>query len=81
MLMIENHISGNLYNELLSKSSEEKCMAFQSMAWSKDFLPGLSLCILYFIFHKGENTFDSSAKHLSLCHKQPPDVFCTKRYS
>ena len=31
--MIENHISGNLYNELLSKSSEEKCTAFLCMAW------------------------------------------------
>ena len=32
--MIENHISGNLYNELFSKSTEEKFTAFQSMAWS-----------------------------------------------
>ena len=32
--MIENHISVNLYNERFSKSSEEKCTAFQSMAWS-----------------------------------------------
>ena len=31
--MIENHISGNLYNELLSESSEEKCTAFLCMAW------------------------------------------------
>ena len=30
MSMIENHISGNLYNENLSESSEEKFMVFQS---------------------------------------------------
>ena len=30
--MKENHISGNMYNELFSESSEEKCTAFQSMA-------------------------------------------------
>ena len=30
--MIENHLSGNLCNELFSKSSEEKCTAFQSIA-------------------------------------------------
>ena len=32
--MIENRISGCLYNELFSESNEEKCTAFQSMAWS-----------------------------------------------
>ena len=32
--MIENRISGYLYNELFSKSNEEKCTAFQSMVWS-----------------------------------------------
>ena len=32
--MIENRISGYLYNELFSESNEEKCTAFQSMAWS-----------------------------------------------
>ena len=32
--MIENHISGNLYNELFRESSEEKFTIFQSMAWS-----------------------------------------------
>ena len=66
-----NHTSGNLYNELLSESSEEKCTAFQSMAWSllfikillktvqlfsKHFPSGLSLCIIYFLFHKGKDT-------------------------
>ena len=32
--MIENQISSTLYNELFSKSSEEKCTGFQSMVWS-----------------------------------------------
>ena len=32
--MIDNHISGNLYNELISESSKEKCTVFQSMPWS-----------------------------------------------
>ena len=34
----ENHISGNLYNELFRESSEEKCTAFQSMVWSLLFI-------------------------------------------
>ena len=33
MLMIENYISGNLYNERFSESSKEKCTAFLIMAW------------------------------------------------
>ena len=32
--MIENHISGNLYNENFSESSEEKFTVFQSVVWS-----------------------------------------------
>ena len=32
--MIENLISGYLYNELFSERNEEKSTAFQSMAWS-----------------------------------------------
>ena len=32
--MIENRISGYLYNELFSNSNEEKCTTFQSMDWS-----------------------------------------------
>ena len=32
--MIDNHISGNSYNESFSESSEEKFTAFQSMVWS-----------------------------------------------
>ena len=65
--MLENHISDNLYDELISKSSE-RCMAFQSMALpliknsstvlqqSRYFLPGPSLCIFYFIFHKDKDS-------------------------
>ena len=66
--MIENRISGYLCNELYSESKKEKCTAFQSTAWSliihkktaqllsKHFLSGLSLCILYFLFHTGKDT-------------------------
>ena len=32
--MIENRMSGYLYTELFSESNKEKCMVFQSMAWS-----------------------------------------------
>ena len=54
--MIENHVSGNLYNKRFSKSSEEKCTVFQIMDWDliahknlHHLSPGLSsLCILYF---------------------------------
>ena len=64
--MIEDRISGYLYNELFSESNEEKCTALQSMAWplivieillktaqllSKHFPSGLPLCILCFLFH------------------------------
>ena len=31
--MIENRISGYLYNGLFSESNDEKYTAFQSMAW------------------------------------------------
>ena len=34
--MIENRIAGYLYSELFSKSNEEKCTAFQKMAWSRN---------------------------------------------
>ena len=70
--MMKNCISGYLYNEIFSESNEEKCTAFKRMTWSvsytikiliktaqlhsKNFLPGLSLCILYFLFHKGKDT-------------------------
>ena len=32
--MIENRISGYLYNDLFSESNEVKCKAFENMAWS-----------------------------------------------
>ena len=32
--MIEDQISGHLYNELFSESNKERFTAFQSMAWS-----------------------------------------------
>ena len=32
--MIEDRISGYLYNELFTESNEEKCMDFQRLAWS-----------------------------------------------
>ena len=34
MSIIESHISSNLYNEIFSERSEEKCMAFQTTDWS-----------------------------------------------
>ena len=40
--MIDNRVSGYLYDGLFSESNDEKCTAFQSMAW-------------FFIVHK--NTF------------------------
>ena len=58
-----------LHNELFSESNEEKCAAFQSLAWSltaqllsKYFPSGLSLCILYFLFIKPRILLQSSAK-------------------
>ena len=69
--MIENRISGYLYNQLFSESKKENvrsCKAWlgpllfikillkTAQLLSKHFPSGLSLCILYFIFHKGKNT-------------------------
>ena len=60
--MIENHISGNLYNERFSKSSEEKCAVVQSTAWSlfvhKMLLKTTQLLLQAF-----------SSRSLSLCQK------------
>ena len=71
MSMQLNHILANLYNELFSKSSKEKCTIFQSMTWSpivhkillkatqlfsKHFPPGLPLCFFYFLSHKSKDT-------------------------
>ena len=49
--MIENRISGYLFNERFSGSNEEKCTAFQNMAWS-------------FIAHK--NTIQSCSNALQV---------------
>ena len=52
MSMIENHVSGNLYNKRFSESSEEKCTVFQIMDWYlivhqnlHHLSPGLSLSL------------------------------------
>ena len=58
---------GYLYNGLFSKCNDERCAAFQSMAWffivHKNAIrncstapQGLSLCKLYFVFHKSKDT-------------------------
>ena len=70
MSMIENWISGYLYNEPFTESNEDLCMTFQSIGWSlvhKNtikicspsifLLVSLSLSILYFLFHKDKDTF------------------------
>ena len=64
--MIENHISDYFYNELFCEINEEKGTAFQSIdcsqkycktaqLLSKHFPSGLSLCIIYFLFHKDKD--------------------------
>ena len=60
--MIENHISGNLYNERFSKSSEEKCAVVQSTAWS---------LIVHKMLLKTTQLFLQafSSRPLSLCQK------------
>ena len=71
--MVENRISGYLHDKRFSESNGEKCTAFQSMTWShivhKNAIKNcstalqafscrsLSFYILYFLFHKGKNTF------------------------
>ena len=70
--VIENRISGYLYNQLFSESNEEKRTAFQSMPWfliihkntikncstalQAFFSRSFSFCTLYFLFHKGKDT-------------------------
>ena len=70
--MIENRISGYLFNERFSDSNEEKCTAFQNMAWSfivhKNTIQScsnalqvfsfwsLSISIIDFFFHEGKDT-------------------------
>ena len=52
--MIENRISGYLYNELFSERNEEKCTAFQSLAWSfivhKSTIKNCSIALQVFSF-------------------------------
>ena len=69
--VIENRVSGYLYNERFSESNEKNVRPFK--VWpgpvlfikillkttqlpSKHFPSGLSLCILYFLFHKSKDT-------------------------
>ena len=61
--MIENHNSGYLYNELLAKVMKKNVRSFKEqlghlffILLSKHFLSGFSVCILYFLFHKGKDT-------------------------
>ena len=69
--MTGNRISGYFYNERLSESNEEKCTAFQSMAWSlivyKNTIKNCSTTLQAFFFLS-----------FSLHHKQPPKMFCKK---
>ena len=69
--MIGNRISSYFYNEHLSESNEEKCTAFQSMAWSlivyKNTIKNCSTTLQAFFFLS-----------FSLHHKQPPKMFCKK---
>ena len=76
--MIENRISGHLYNERFSESKEEKCTAFESMVWSLNVhkntikncsaaLQAFSFRSLSLFFHKGKDTYEipqPSVQHL-----------------
>ena len=74
MSVIENNISGYLYNEHCSENNEEKCAAFQSIAWSlivhKNTIKNCSTALQAFSF-----------RSLSLYQKQPPELFFKKRCS
>ena len=68
VLMIGNRISGDMYNELFRESNQHKnaiknCpIALQTFSFLS-----LSLCILYFLFHKGKDTSaipEPSVQHL-----------------
>ena len=81
--MIENYISGNLYNERFSESSKEKCAAFLIMAWflivNKSSLKNYSTALsgfssrslsLYYLFafsQRNGYSCNSSAKRSSSC--------------
>ena len=97
--MIENRISGYLHNELSSESNEEKCTAFKewldpllfitillktAQLLSKHFPSDLSLCILYFLFHKDKDTPavpQPSIQHLVhlVCSHKCFDNFCLSK--
>ena len=67
--MIGNYITINLYNELFGESSEPSTVKIAQL-FSKHFIPdlSLSLCILYFLFHKGKGYFcNSSVKRSPSC--------------
>ena len=69
--MTGNRISGYFYNERLSESNEEKCTAFQSMAWSlivyKNTIKNCSTTLQAFFFLS-----------FFLHHKQPPKMLFKK---
>ena len=69
--MIGNRISGYFYNERFSEGNEEKCTAFQSMAWSlivyKNTIKNCSTTLQAFFFLS-----------FSLHHKQLSKMFCKK---
>ena len=69
--MVGNRISGYFYNERFSESNEEKCTAFQSMAWSlivyKNTIKNCSTTLQAFFFLS-----------FSLHHKQLSKMFCKK---
>ena len=68
--MIENRISGYLYNERFTESNKEKCTPWSlktAQLLSKHFPSGLSLFILYLLFDKGKDTSaipQPSVRHL-----------------
>ena len=88
--MVENRISGYLYNELFSESNEEKVWLCPllfikillkiAQLFSKHFPSDLSLCIIYFLFHKGRDTSaipQPSVQHLVYVF---PIFFCFHKY-
>ena len=70
MSVIENHISGYLYNEHCSENNEEKCAAFQSIAWSlivhKNTIKNCSTALQAFSFRSLSLCIRSSHRSCSL---------------
>ena len=81
--MIENRVSGYLYNELFSKSNEENVWSFK--VWlgpllfmkilsktaqlpSKHFPSGFSFFIFYFFFYEGKDTSAIPQARLSILY-------------